>query len=253
MNKNGFTLIELLAVIIIIAVIASITVVSVNKTLKNSKNSLSDVQVDNIIKASKSYYLEEGMDQNVSCVNVSDLIGNNYIETKKVIDPKTRKPMEGSVSISYVDGKALYGYNDDKCKEIFKPQYYWYDLATGNIGDSLPSNTSTTPPAGKQIYLGFNVENNKISEAYACSVRNGVEYCVEGNNPEAYITNIETLKEVFSDVIDTDCFFDDFLSGCELLSDAVNIDSEGNVNVDSYDNKLRCMVDALGGFECLEY
>ena len=175
MNRNGFTLIELLAVIIIIAVIASITVISVNKTLNNSKNTLSDVQIDNIIKASQSYYLEEGLDRNVSCINVADLISKNYIDSKQVIDPKTRNPMEGSVTISSNGSKVLYDYSEDKCKLIYRPQYYWYDLTTGNIDDSLPSNASVTPPEGKQIYLGFNVDNNKISEAYVCIVRNGDE------------------------------------------------------------------------------
>ena len=116
MKKNGFTLIELLAVIVILAIIALITVISVGSVLTDSKNSLSETQQKKVEEAAKTYYIKEGMSENVTCVNISDLIDKGYIEGTTVLDPKTSEEMNGSVLISYVSNQYNYQYQESACE-----------------------------------------------------------------------------------------------------------------------------------------
>ncbi len=112
----GFTLIELLAVIIILSVIISIIVISVNSILNDSKSSLSDTQKRNLEKIAETYYLEEGMSENVSCVNVSDLISKGYVDSSEVKDPNTREDIGGSVKIIYDSNQYTYKYQKEVCE-----------------------------------------------------------------------------------------------------------------------------------------
>ena len=118
MKKNGFTLVELLAVIAILGVIALITIVSVNSTLKESKESLSETQIKNIEKAAETYYLREGADSNDSCVSVSYLLNNGYLEGKAIEDPKTKNELNGYVKISYASNQFSFKYQEDSCLPI---------------------------------------------------------------------------------------------------------------------------------------
>ena len=115
MKIKGFTLIELLAVIIILGVILTITMVSVSKILSSSKSSLSDTQKKRVEEAAEIYYLKEGMNSNVDCVNISDLVSKGYVESKDVIDPKTRESLPGSVKITYDSNQYSYDYQENSC------------------------------------------------------------------------------------------------------------------------------------------
>ncbi len=116
MKNNGFTLIELLAVIIILAIIITITVVSIGSILDNSKESLSKDQKKIIEDSAKIYYLQEGMDNNVNCVNLSELINGGYIESREVLDPKTKETLTGSVLITYDANQYTYEYQEQLCE-----------------------------------------------------------------------------------------------------------------------------------------
>ena len=116
MKNNGFTLIELLAVIIILAVIITITVVSLGAILDNSRESLSKDQKKIIEDSAKIYYLQEGMDNDAECVNISELISGGYIESKEVLDPKTKEPLTGSVLITYESNQYTYKYQEQLCE-----------------------------------------------------------------------------------------------------------------------------------------
>lgn len=116
MKKNGFTLIELLAVIIVLAVIIAITLVSVSSLLSSSKESLSETQKKTIERSAEIYYLEEGMNEDATCINLSDLISKGYIDSKEVLDPKTQEPFGGSVKITYDANQYSYEYQDTICE-----------------------------------------------------------------------------------------------------------------------------------------
>lgn len=79
MRKNGFTLIELLAVIVILAIIFSIVVITVGGTINNSESSLSKIQKKSIENAARTYYVEKGMDEENTYINLSLLINEEYI------------------------------------------------------------------------------------------------------------------------------------------------------------------------------
>ena len=105
MKNNGFTLIELLAVIIVISAIFSIVAITVGSIIDDSESSLSEVQKKSIENAAKTYYVEEGMDEDKRCIDLSALIDKGYIKSSEVEDPKTKNTMNGSVRISMNNDK----------------------------------------------------------------------------------------------------------------------------------------------------
>ena len=115
MNKKGFTLVELLAVIIVLSIIVLITAISTSNIIKNSKNNLSDVQIKSIERAAKTYYVEEGINLNESCINVSELISKGYIDQESIKNPNDNEEMLGSVKIRYINNKYIYKYQTDTC------------------------------------------------------------------------------------------------------------------------------------------
>lgn len=114
--KKGFTLIELLAVIALLGILATITIFATSNIISNSKDSLSETQIKSLETAAKVYYLEEGMTQNITCVNVETLIKNGYIEASEVKDPKTKKQMTGSVLITETSSNYTYEYQTSICE-----------------------------------------------------------------------------------------------------------------------------------------
>lgn len=112
--KNGFTLIELLGVIIILGILTTITVVSVNSIISDSKTTLNKSQIATIEKAAESYYLKEGMNENVECVNISDLKDKGYF-TGDVIDLSSKEEIPGSVKISLEGNMYSFTYQKKEC------------------------------------------------------------------------------------------------------------------------------------------
>ena len=138
MNKKGFTLVELLAVIIILSIIVLITAISTSNIIRNSKKSLSDIQINSIKESAKSYYIEEGNNQNYVCVNVSELISKGYIDNEN----KNNEEMAGSVKIRYIDNKYIYEYKSYECvKCIINMQnsnkYSVGDIVTCDLSESI--------------------------------------------------------------------------------------------------------------------
>lgn len=116
MNK-GFTLIELLAVIVVIAILSSISTVVVRDILINSKDNLTEIQKNYIEEAAKQYYLREGMDKNVTCVNVSELLEKEYFNAKEIKDPKnSNNKITGSVKITNEANSYSYKYQTNLCE-----------------------------------------------------------------------------------------------------------------------------------------
>ena len=106
--KRGFTLVELLAVLLILGVILTITYYSVNAIIESSRTSLSDTQKSAIEESAKVYYLEEGMNNNATCVTIEYLLSEGYIEKSKVVDPEDNQEMKGYVTITQTNNKYTY-------------------------------------------------------------------------------------------------------------------------------------------------
>ena len=115
MKNKGFTLIELLAVIVILAILMTILIISVESIINDSEKTVSSLQETKIKEAAKIYYLQEGMNNDVDCINVSELINKGYIENNEVINPETREVMTGSVSITYTSNRHIYKYQENDC------------------------------------------------------------------------------------------------------------------------------------------
>ena len=113
--KKGFTLVEVLAVIVILGMLIMLIVPNVNSLLKEGESALHQEQIDSVVRATKKYMVEnfnslpEGSDS--TAVYVDDLISSGVIDNDKVIDPKTKKELEGCVVVSFNNDFNQYEYN----------------------------------------------------------------------------------------------------------------------------------------------
>lgn len=122
--KRGFTLVELLCVIIIISIVTMITVPIINKQIIASRDALYRDQIIDIEAAAKKFITEKNEladsthinDIYVSLAAIQQL---GYLEKGDLLDPKTKKKMEGCILISYDDKVSGYNYtyNEDNCSD----------------------------------------------------------------------------------------------------------------------------------------
>lgn len=165
MNKKGFTLIELLAVIMLLTIISAITVFSVGSVINNSRESISETQIKNIEEAAKSYYLKEGIENEIygaettkTCVNLSYLIEKGYVNDDKIISPETNEEINGSVKIVYKSKQYSYEYQETSCS----------DKDMGIICHGVTNDTKTTGNVPTGSYLA--------GDEYICEVKDGTKY-----------------------------------------------------------------------------
>lgn len=202
MNK-GFTLVELLGVIVILAVLSTLIVVSVGGTIKKSKNQLSEVQIDNIIEAAKTYYLKEGMNvddlnenDTQSCVSVKYLIDNGYIDNEEIVDLKDEESSKSSVLIVYENNKYKYKYQKKVCEmeitmETINDTTYPWKINNGtynstNKVDSSSSNLKFKFEVLNTAILSFewsvSSESASYDYIYYTLVKNGTKLSDTGTN-----------------------------------------------------------------------
>ena len=139
MNKKGFTLIEVISTIVILSLIALIVFPAITSTIKSSRESAYKSQENILIKAAKAYYLDnidklpDEIDGNYDSVDIYDLVKKGYIAeeeltdvseldaedqsyfntngiNKVIINPKNKKPLKGSVVVTYKAEKNQYIY-----------------------------------------------------------------------------------------------------------------------------------------------
>ncbi len=103
---KGFTLVELMIVIILLGLIALTTVPVIISNINDSKEKLYNEQVILLENATKRWTIYhtnevEKTEDFSRCVTIEELEKENYIEDKKVINPKTNEYMNGCVEIKY--------------------------------------------------------------------------------------------------------------------------------------------------------
>ena len=164
MNK-GFTLIELLAVIVLLSVLSGVVLFSFGTSLNNSKSKLTDNQIATIEKAAQSYYIKEGIndeiyevENNNSCVNLDYLIENGYINDDKIIDFVDNEELNGSVKINYKANQYSYKYQKTSCS----------NKDMGIICEAVTEDTKTTGNVPTENYL--------VGDEYICEVNDGIQY-----------------------------------------------------------------------------
>lgn len=122
--KRGFTLIELLAVIVVLGLIAVVITPVITDTLNDSREDAYQKQVDNLIKAANTWSIKN-LDKlpstdNKMFLSLDTLTEDGIVEDDEIINPKTRKKMEGCISISYSSTYNQYEYkyisDNNSCK-----------------------------------------------------------------------------------------------------------------------------------------
>ena len=105
--KKGFTIVELLAVIIIISILITITGISISKVVRNSKERLNEVQVNEIISATKAY-ISSHMGITLDTNECGYITLNKLKQEGLIEDIKNYKNKYVKVT---VDSKAIIDYN----------------------------------------------------------------------------------------------------------------------------------------------
>lgn len=95
LNNNGFTLIELLAVIVILSAISIVVVVDVTSSLDRNDKKEYDSQIKLAKSAAKIYF---SLNPTQTCINVSQLMNSNGVDSYFPINSKTNLIKNGSVN-----------------------------------------------------------------------------------------------------------------------------------------------------------
>ena len=253
--KKGFTLIELLAVIVILAIIALIATPIILGIINDAREKANERSVELYASAVRNAIASYQLTNPTAPTSFSDLDvqydGNIECSTEELYS-------DGSFYIAdcTVNGTEVeYTYGTQQVTQVYKPQYYSW--SSGNIGENLPSDAKTTVAElnpWHPFYLGLDVDsNNQVTAVYTCFIRNNTEYCLKGNDANAYEANVNIIKDAYSDVVDTDaCSFGESQSNCETNSIVAGVSLAGNVNIDFDGGYAWCSVENNGSFSCFE-
>ena len=204
--KKGFTLIELLAVIVILAIIALIATPIIlgiiNDARKESNERSVELYASAVRNAIAAYQLTNpNAPSSFSELNIEH-DGNVVCTTEELYEDGSFYIADCEVNGTEVD----YTYGEQQVTQVYKPQYYYFgENFYGTVGTTAApaeSERLTIPPTSEIRYLGYDVEDGKVSAAYACFVRNDTEYCLKGADTEAFATNNIVLENAFKDVED---------------------------------------------------
>jgi len=253
--KKGFTLIELLAVIVILAIIALIATPIIlgiiNDARKESNERSAELYASAVRNAIASYQLTHP--------NAPETFADLDIQYDGEVEcAKEELYADGSFYIAecIVNGDEVnYTYGTQQVAQVYKPQYYYFGLDwDGYVGETeAPANPSSVPPTGEIRYLGYDVTNGVVTTAYSCFVRNNTEYCLKGTTDGSlYETNVEIIKDAYSDVLDDldGCYFDSVSSECNDGITSSYADSDGYVAASGL--FVDCGVNGDGSFGCYE-
>lgn len=110
LNNKGFTLVELLATVVILLAISTVAITSISASM-DRQNAKKDEATKKIIISYGRVYLEERVNANVKCVDVS------VLKTEYNLDPNTLKQSDGTSFDGSVktDNYKEFIYDDKKC------------------------------------------------------------------------------------------------------------------------------------------
>ena len=272
--KKGFTLIELLAVIVILAIIALIATPIILGIINDAREESNERSVElyaSAVRNGIAAHQLKGNEVEAKTYKSSELTFVEY--DGDVVCDTVAIYEDGKIYVAdcTVNGTSVeYTYGEPKetpITQIYKRNYYLFDNEFEDeeeltVGDIIPFyiTLSKETPEGKNVYIGLDVEDaegaEKITVAYACFVRNNVEYCLKGEqySDASYATNKTVLADAFKDVPNA-CTWDEEglgdMSYCNAAGLSAGAYSIGYVYAN--DDKAECDVDSYGGaFDCNE-
>ena len=234
-KKNGFTLIELLAIIVILAIIAVITVPLILGVIEDSKEGAAKDSAYGYKKAVEQYYATELMNNNIdglptATVSVSEMPNNFNVIGESPSDGWIELENGEVVAYSLVYGEYVVEYDGTTPPTVAKVTENQNDPCPGCVflndgtvryiyGSTGSAGKTTTLSAGEyttdyttlkirnvqlNYFLGHKIDNDgKILKSYACGLKNGELFCIEGYNPAKYNSNKRILDGIFSDCTTT--------------------------------------------------
>ena len=173
--KKGFTLAETMGVIILLGLIAAVTVPFIDGYIKDSKEKTKKNNINKIVDAAKNWNMKYGYTKECSektCyITVDELKNTEFLANQNIIDPETKKDLDGRVKITKENEKYKYEYE--------KVEYVYFQ-SDGEF-TSLDQ-TVETRPTTYNAYLKIN--KNDITNVQACMYSDGKELCLSPNEYE---------------------------------------------------------------------
>lgn len=104
--------------------------------------------------------------------------------------------------------------------------------------------------SGKNWFLGFKLDNSgTIEKAYACGIKDGIPFCIEGSTDgSTYNANVTLLQS--ASLYNNGCSGDGSLTDC---NGSVNAKANGNGNVSVYGDDGLCDTSINGRARCVEW
>ena len=258
MNKKAFTLIELLAVIVILAIIALIATPIILGIINSTREEARKRSAEAVSHAVETAYIQTAMKAETNgsaSLNNENVIGNTKIDNERSRTTTSITTNDGVVCTLSSDYVLTCTYGSDteplitprnvsNGTEVVEsgPDYYYFSWGwNATIGTTTAPGTSNEPPTGYNYYVGYNIDNGVISEAWACFIgpRDGKEYCLKGGDGgAAFSDNQKVLNDAYGQ------------SACEFVSSTNYYCSTGNMNdVNSASSASKNGL-VVGGYGC---
>ena len=109
--KRGFTLVELLAVMIILGMIVLITFPNIQKSFNKSSEKLLEKQIKSIENVARAWGTTNNSQfDDCYILTLENLKKSGLLENKDILNPETKRELDGCVKIMYDDSINQYTY-----------------------------------------------------------------------------------------------------------------------------------------------
>jgi len=117
-NNKGFTLVEVLAVVVILISVIAIITPKVISQFKNSEETIYKNQIESIISIARIYMNENANllpEENQTYIITFDKLKQQQLITDEIIlNPKTKQPLTGCITVKDLNNKYQYQYIEDE-------------------------------------------------------------------------------------------------------------------------------------------
>ena len=160
--KRGFTLIELLGVIILLGILSLIVYPVVDSSIKKSREKAYNQTVDSILDAARTYGTDHklGYDSELNILSFDTLQQAGYLKNDDIINPTTKKPIEGCIMYRWNEEKKQYVYTfETNCVLPTDASCFKYRILSDNTVEIEEYN----PSCGSAVILPRKIDGKSIS------------------------------------------------------------------------------------------